>query len=158
MEDFFLKATGQDENESIFPTLSLKERLIGFGICFLLGSIFQFLSMGSLGGLLLGHANKFAFLYTCGNIISIFGTFFLIGPARQFRLMTDPIRKNASIIFISSLILTLISVYCFHSKLLTIIFVLVEFCAYIWYILSYIPYGRDCLKTIVMRITGFNSN
>ena len=156
MEDFFLKATGQDENESIFPTLSLKERLIGFGICFLLGSIFQFLSMGSLGGLLLGHANKFAFLYTCGNIISIFGTFFLIGPARQFRLMTDPIRKNASIIFISSLVMTLVSVYCFHSRFLTIIFVLSQFCSYIWYILSYIPYGRDCLKTIISRVTGFN--
>ena len=156
MEDFFLKATGQDENESIFPTLSIKERLIGFGICFLLGSIFQFLSMGSLGGLLLGHANKFAFLYTCGNIISIFGTFFLIGPARQFRLMTDPIRKNASIIFISSLVMTLVSVYCFHSRFLTIIFVLSQFCSYIWYILSYIPYGRDCLKTIIMRVSGFN--
>ena len=156
MEDFFLKATGQDENESIFPTLSIKERLIGFGICFLLGSIFQFLSMGSLGGLLLGHANKFAFLYTCGNIISIFGTFFLIGPARQFRLMTDPIRKNASIIFISSLVMTLVSVYCFHSRFLTIIFVLSQFCSYIWYILSYIPYGRDCLKTIISRVTGFN--
>ena len=156
MEDFFLKATGQDENESIFPTLSLKERLIGFAICFGLGSIFQFLSMGSLGGLLLGHANKFAFLYTCGNIISIFGTFFLIGPARQFRLMTDPIRKNASIIFISSLVMTLVSVYCFHSRFLTIIFVLSQFCSYIWYILSYIPYGRDCLKTIISRVTGFN--
>ena len=156
MEDFFLKATGQDENESIFPTLSLKERLIGFGICFLLGSIFQFLSMGSLGGLLLGHANKFAFLYTCGNIITIFGTFFLIGPARQFKLMTDPIRKNATIIFISSLIMTLVSVYCFHSRFLTIIFVLSQFCSYIWYILSYIPYGRDCLKTIISRVTGFN--
>ena len=156
MEDFFLKATGQDENESIFPTLSLKERLIGFAICFGLGSIFQFLSMGSLGGLLLGHANKFAFLYTCGNIISIFGTFFLIGPARQFRLMTDPIRKNASIIFISSLVMTLVSVYCFHSRFLTIIFVFLQFCSFIWYILSYIPYGRDCLKTIIMRVSGFN--
>ena len=156
MEDFFLKATGQDENESIFPTLSLKERLIGFAICFGLGSIFQFLSMGSLGGLLLGHANKFAFLYTCGNIITIFGTFFLIGPARQFKLMTDPIRKNATIIFISSLIMTLVSVYCFHSRFLTIIFVLSQFCSYIWYILSYIPYGRDCLKTIIMRVSGFN--
>jgi hypothetical protein len=156
MEDFFLKATGQDENESIFPTLSLKERLIGFAICFGLGSIFQFLSMGSLGGLLLGHANKFAFLYTCGNIITIFGTFFLIGPARQFKLMTDPIRKNATIIFISSLIMTLVSVYCFHSRFLTIIFVLSQFCSYIWYILSYIPYGRDCLKTIISRVTGFN--
>ena len=112
--------------------------------------------MGSLGGLLLGHANKFAFLYTCGNIITIFGTFFLIGPARQFKLMTDPIRKNATIIFISSLIMTLVSVYCFHSRFLTIIFVLSQFCSYIWYILSYIPYGRDCLKTIISRVTGFN--
>ena len=112
--------------------------------------------MGSLGGLLLGHANKFAFLYTCGNIITIFGTFFLIGPARQFKLMTDPIRKNATIIFISSLIMTLVSVYCFHSRFLTIIFVLSQFCSYIWYILSYIPHGRDCLKTIISRVTGFN--
>ena len=156
MEEFFFRATGQDENESIFPTLSLKERLIGFGICFGLGSIFQFLSMGSLASVFLGHANKFAFLYTCGNIITIFGTFFLIGPARQFKLMTDPIRRNASIIFISSLFMTLVSVYCFHSRLLTIIFVFAQFCSFIWYILSYIPYGRDCLKTIISRFTGFS--
>ena len=44
MEDFFFKLSGQEENESIFPSLSLKERLIGFAICFGLGSFFQFLS------------------------------------------------------------------------------------------------------------------
>ena len=71
MQDFLLSMTGQQENESIFPSLSFKERLIGFVICFLLGMLFQFMSMGSLVGVLLGRANKFAFLYTCGDRKSV---------------------------------------------------------------------------------------
>ena len=59
----------QNENDSIFPSLSLKERLIGFGVCFGLGSLFQFMSLGRMLGVLLGRPNKFAFLYTCGNLI-----------------------------------------------------------------------------------------
>ncbi len=74
MNDFFMKATGQDtQNDSLFPSLSLKERLIGFGICFILGMLIQFLSMGSLVGFFLGKTSKFAFLYTTGNIISLLG-------------------------------------------------------------------------------------
>ena len=136
------------ENDSIFPTLSLQDRLIGFGICFGLGSLFQFMSMGSIIGVIVGRPNKFAFLYTCGNIISIFGTFFLIGPKRQLQNMTNPQRRNASLIFISSIILTILSLYIFHSKLLTILFVIIQFGAYIWYILSYIPYGQQCLSAL----------
>ena len=155
MQDFFLSMTGQQENESIFPSLSFKERLIGFIICFLLGLIFQIMSMGSLVGVLLGRANKFAFLYTCGNSVSIFGTFFLVGPQRQFRNMSDPHRRNSSLIFLGSIVLTLISVYMFHSKLLTILCVIAQFCSYIWYIMSYIPYGRDCIAGICKRVSGF---
>jgi hypothetical protein len=73
MNDFFMNATGQNENESLFPSLSLKERLMGFGICFILGMLIQFLSMGSLVGFFLGKTSKFAFLYTVGNIISLLG-------------------------------------------------------------------------------------
>ena len=155
MQDFFLSMTGQQENESIFPSLSFKERLIGFIICFLLGLIFQIMSMGSLVGVLLGRANKFAFLYTSGNIVSIFGTFFLVGPQRQFKNMSDPHRRNSSLIFLGSIVLTLISVYMFHSKLLTILCVIAQFCSYIWYIMSYIPYGRDCIAGICKRVSGF---
>ena len=85
MQDFLLSFGGgrnEDENDSIFPSLSLKERLIGFGICFGLGLLFQFMSMGSIVGVLLGRPNKFAFLYTCGNLISIFGTFFFSGTEK----------------------------------------------------------------------------
>jgi ribose/xylose/arabinose/galactoside ABC-type transport system permease subunit len=146
MNDFLGTLTGQEKNESLFPSLTLKERLIGFAVCFGLGVLIQFLSMGSLLGLVVGKANKFAFLYTVGNIISIIGTFFLVGPLKQFQNMKDESRFWTSITFVSSIILTLISLYFFNSKILIIVFVFIQFCAYIWYVLSYIPYGRDIMK------------
>jgi hypothetical protein len=73
MQDFLGTLTGQDKNDSCFPSLSFKERLIGFGICFGLGFLIQFMSMGSLVGLFMGKTSKFAFLYTAGNIISLLG-------------------------------------------------------------------------------------
>ena len=160
MQDFFLSlGNGNDnENDSIFPSLSLKERLIGFAICFGLGMLFQFMSMGSIIGVLLGRPNKFAFLYTCGNIISIFGTFFLVGPVRQFKNMTNPYRRKASMIFLSAIVLTFISLYILHSKILTVLFVIIQFGAYIYYIMSYIPYGQECLNSLARRFFGTQSN
>jgi len=57
--------------------------------------------------------------------------------------MTDKSRRICTFLFIGSLVMTLVSVYIFQSALLTILFVIIQFCAYVWYILSYIPYGRD---------------
>ena len=159
MQDFLLSFGGgnnENENDSIFPSLSLKERLIGFGICFGLGLLFQFMSLGSILGVLLGRPNKFAFLYTCGNLISIFGTFFLVGPTRQIHNMANPYRRKATIVFISSIILTLVSLYVLHSKILTILFVLIQFGSYIYYIMSYIPYGQECLNALTRRFLGTN--
>ena len=160
MQDFLLSFGGgnDNENDSIFPSLSLKERLIGFAICFGLGMLFQFMSMGSIIGVLLGRPNKFAFLYTCGNIISIFGTFFLVGPVRQFKNMTNPYRRKASMIFLSAIVLTFISLYILHSKILTVLFVIIQFGAYIYYIMSYIPYGQECLNSLARRFFGTQSN
>ena len=147
-----------NENDSIFPSLSLKERLIGFAVCFGLGTLFQLMSLGSMVGVLLGRPNKFAFLYTCGNLISIFGTFFLVGPYRQFKNMTHPYRRKAASIFLSSIVLTIIALYLIHSKLLTIIAVIIQFCSYIWYVASYIPYGQQCLGYITRRLFGIENN
>ena len=160
MQDFLLSFGGgnDNENDSIFPSLSLKERLIGFAICFGLGMLFQFMSMGSIIGVLLGRPNKFAFLYTCGNIISIFGTSFLVGPVRQFKNMTNPYRRKASMIFLSAIVLTFISLYILHSKILTVLFVIIQFGAYIYYIMSYIPYGQECLNSLARRFFGTQSN
>lgn len=146
--------TKTEQNESCFPSLSYKERMIGFGICFGMGTLTSFLSIGSLFGLLLGKTNKFAILFSFGNIFSVFGTFFLMGPMNQIKLMNDPKRRYASITFISSLLLTLISYYILHLKLLTLIFVIVQIFAYYYYVLSYFPYGKDLFKKCTSCIFG----
>ena len=74
MNDFLGNLTGkQEENDSCFPTLTYEQRIKGFIVCFALGTIIQFFSMGSLMGILLGKISKFAFLYTLGNIVSLLG-------------------------------------------------------------------------------------
>jgi hypothetical protein len=158
MNDLLLSFTNQDDNESVFPSLTLKERLIGFAICSALGVLFHFMAMGSIVGVLLGRTNKFAFMYTIGNVVSIFATFFLIGPVQQLKNMTDVHRRKASMVFVVSIIMTLCALYVLHSKLLTVLFVLVQFAAYVWYILSYVPYGRECLMNVMRRITTSSSS
>lgn len=158
MNDLLLSFTNEDNNDSVFPSLTIKERLIGFAICFALGMLFQFMAMGSIVGVLLGRTNKFVFLYTIGNVVSIFATFFLVGPVRQFKNMIDVHRRNASFVFCGSIIMTFLALYVFHSKLLTMLFVLIQFGAYVWYILSYVPYGRECLMNVIQRITGWTTS
>ena len=155
MNDLLLSFTNQDaDNDSVFPSLTLKERLIGFAICFGLGMLFQFMAMGSIVGVLIGRTNKFAFMYTVGNVVSVFATFFLVGPVRQFKNMIDVQRRNASLAFCGAIVMTLLALYVFHSKVLTVGFVVVQFAAYVWYILSYVPYGRECLMNVIQRIRG----
>ena len=155
MNDLLLSFNNQDaDNDSVFPSLTLKERLIGFAICFGLGMLFQFMAMGSIVGVLIGRTNKFAFMYTVGNVVSVFATFFLVGPVRQFKNMIDVQRRNASLAFCGAIVMTLLALYVFHSKLLTVVFVVVQFAAYVWYILSYVPYGRECLMNVIQRIRG----
>lgn len=73
MNDFLGTLTGNEQNDSCFPTLSYRERITGFLICFALGLVIQFFSVGSLMGLALGKISKFALLYSLGNIISLIG-------------------------------------------------------------------------------------
>jgi len=71
-----------------------------------------------------------------------FSTFFLVGPKQQCKNMLKPTRAVVSIILISSIAATLLAVFFFKSNLLIIVFSAIQFCALLWYVLSYIPYGR----------------
>lgn len=66
--------------------------------------------------------------------------------------MIDKERKITSIIFLGSLIMIFISVYALHSKILVLIFLIAEFCSYTWYVASYIPFARDCIKGCLRNI------
>ena len=72
--------------------------------------------------------------------------------------MTHPYRRKSASICLSAIVLTFVSLYIIHSRLLTVISVIIQFGAYIWYIATYIPYGQECLGYITRRLFGTGNN
>jgi hypothetical protein len=74
-------------------------------------------------------------------------TGFLIGFKRQIKNMGDKERRVTSIVFGVGLLGTLFSAIVIGSKILVILFLVVQIPAYIWYCASYIPFARNCIKS-----------
>ncbi|KAK9228646.1 hypothetical protein WN944_021600 [Citrus x changshan-huyou] len=77
-------------------------------------------------------------------------TAFLIGPKRQVTMMLDPARIYATAIYLASMIIALFSALYVHNKLLTLLALILEFGALIWYSLSYIPFARSMVSKIML--------
>ncbi|CDO70766.1 hypothetical protein BN946_scf184798.g81 [Trametes cinnabarina] len=118
------------EGDSAFSFLGLTrtQRLYGFFGCLAAGFVLSLL--GSI----------FLFL---GSLASFASTGFLIG-------MFKPVRVIATIVFLGSIGLIFVGAFVIRSDILCIIFVIIEYLAYTWYTLSYIPYAR----TAVLRVFG----
>ncbi|KAF5790507.1 putative vesicle transport protein, Got1/SFT2 [Helianthus annuus] len=128
-------------------SLSSTQRLYAFGVCSLAGLVCMFLSM-----IVFAIPIKFAVLFTFGNMLAVGSTTFLMGPARQLQMMFDPVRIYATSIYIGFVVLALICALWIHSKLLTMIAILCEICALIWYSLSYIPFARSIVSKVTIRL------
>ncbi|CAL1704312.1 unnamed protein product [Somion occarium] len=135
------------EGDSAFKFLGLTrmQRLYGFGGCLALGFILSILGTALL---FVGQLTSFALLYALGTVISLIGTGFLIGFLKQFKLMFKPIRVVATIVFIASIVLIFVGAFVLKSGILCIIFVIIEYLAYTWYTLSYIPYARSAVLKV----------
>jgi len=105
---------------------------------------------GQHSAVFLGQLTLFAVLFVIGTIISLVGTGFLIGFFRQLKLMFKPVRVLATIVFIASIVLVFIAAFVLGSDILCLVFVILEYLAYTWYTLSYIPYAR----TAVLKVIG----
>ncbi|KAI9209711.1 vesicle transport protein SFT2B [Polychytrium aggregatum] len=136
---------GAEQEDPICGQFSLTytQRMWGFGICFGGGFILSFFASFLLWT---GGFTAFAVLYTLGNIISLVGTGFLVGFARQFKQMFDPVRLTTSIVFIATMVFTLVAALVLHSFILTLVSFIVQFLALFWYCASYIPFLRDIIK------------
>jgi len=127
-----------------FLGLTRTQRLYAFVACLAIGFVLSLL--GSIL-LFLGAFSVFAILYTVGIIVSLAGTGFLIGFFRQMKMMFAPVRVVATAVFLISIALVFIGAFVLDSELMCIILVVVEYLAYTWYCLSYIPYSRGLIKT-----------
>ena len=139
--------------DSACPSMPVKYRITGFIICFIVG-----LALSILSGFLLIfgsiEAYKFAIIFTLGNICSLLSSLFIIGPCKQIKRMFEKTRIIATILVLFFIVFTLIYalvIYkdqAFHKIILWIIIIL-QFAANIWYLLSYIPFGRAACKKCV---------
>ncbi|KAJ3264001.1 hypothetical protein HDU77_009520 [Chytriomyces hyalinus] len=131
--------------------LTATQRFYGFGICFGVGFLLSILSTLLLTT---GNLTGFAVLYTFGNVTSVVSTGFLIGFASQLKKMFDSSRFAAALIFIGSMVATLVVAFTLKSFILTLICCIVQWLALFWYSASYIPFARDMIKKCVGGVVG----
>ena len=143
--------------DTLCPSLTVKQRIYGFLGCFIFGMILSFLSIGGIFGALMNPI-RFAIIYSLGNLCSLGSTMFLIGPMRQLKRMFKKTRYVASILFLGSLIATLVFAIGFYEKkkkwhkLVLIGLMICQFCALFWYTLSWIPFGRKIFTKICCKV------
>lgn len=144
-----------EENQSLLQqlqeasTLNRTQRMLGFGVCFLMGMLLSMLSP-----YFILRPVKLATSLTLGNALSIGSMMFLMGPAKQCQSMMDSKRRTATLIYMGSLVLTLLAAFLVKSRLLCLVCIVVQYSALLWYSLSYIPYGQSML----LRVLPFGTN
>ncbi|KAI8343204.1 Got1/Sft2-like family-domain-containing protein [Chlamydoabsidia padenii] len=89
----------------------------------------------SVSSLLLigGNVPGFAILYSIGNVISIFSLTFIIGIFKQVKTMFAPVRFWATTIYLALLVVTLVLSILIHNFVLSLVLVIVQFGALVWY-------------------------
>ncbi|KAF9265735.1 SFT2-domain-containing protein [Marasmius fiardii PR-910] len=136
------------EGDSAFKFLGLsrKQRLYGFVACLAVGFLLSLLGTILL---VLGFLVLFSILYALATVVALLGTGFLIGFFKQLKLMFKPVRIVATIIFIGAIALVFVGAFVIGNGILCIIFVIIQYLAYTWYTLSYIPYARAAVLKAV---------
>ena len=131
------------------PSLGYQQRMIGFVICMALGLLLSLTSLTSFSSALLGNPTPFAVKYTIGNLLSLASYCFLVGPERQCKGMFAPDRRAITVAYLGSLVGTLFCVFYLHSHLLTLLCLVIQCIAMVYYALSYLPFGQTLLNRMI---------
>ena len=129
--------------DALHDTMSLTytQRITAFGLSFGMGLIFLLIAISMLPAIVL-FVSKFAFFFTCGNVFCVGSTVFLLGFRAQLSKMFEAHRAQATIVYICSTILTLVSALYFKSSTGALVCVSAQIASLLWYALSYIPFAR----------------
>uniref|UniRef100_A0A7S3XBS3 Vesicle transport protein n=1 Tax=Picocystis salinarum TaxID=88271 RepID=A0A7S3XBS3_9CHLO len=88
-------------------SLSRTQRIYGFAICAVTGMILGFLSLLFLFPV--PDFVGFGILYSFGSVLTVMSTMFLVGPVKQIKNMLKKNRIIATVVYLTSIALTL---YC----------------------------------------------
>jgi hypothetical protein len=129
------------------PALPLRFRVVGFATCFILGTLLSLGSISAFSSLIAGNPAPFAFQFSIGNLLSMLSTGFIVGFRTQARSMTQEHRALSAALYVLSMIATIfMSLAMQPHALVVLICIAVQYGAMIWYIASYVPFGRSILS------------
>jgi hypothetical protein len=137
------KTTNEEENHEICPSMTFKQRIIGFGVSLGFGFICAILSWIAIFN---KNYVQFGIFMTLSNLSAIGGSMFLAGPVKQVKKMFEETRWIATSIYLVMMIMTIVSAVWIKSPPLVIVCCILQYLAMIWYGLSYIPYARTVVK------------
>ena len=127
------------------PSLSKKQRIIGFMTCLVLG-VFCFSFSTVYIPVIVFKARKFALLFSLGSVC-VMGSFsFLWGPMNHFSHMFKKERIPFTAVYLGTLALTLYFAMGLQNTILTTLAASCQVIALIWFVISYIPGGQTGLK------------
>ncbi len=134
--------------EELCPSLTLMQKLIGFGCCVVVGLVLDIIAWLSFPKLMKGQPATFAVCFSLGILVTLIGSAFLVGLFKQVRVMFRKKRIITTSIVLISLIMTIISALVLKSAPLTLIFMIIELLSYTWYVLSFLPFAQSCIKRV----------
>jgi len=135
----------QAEEDPYCPSLSKKQRIIGFMSSMGMGVLCFSMALAYLP-ILLVAARKFALLYTLGSIFFISSFSFLYGPKKHFKHLLSSERLPFTSSYVLSMCFTLYAAMGIKSYILTIIAAGIQCVALTYFTLSYIPGGQAAIK------------
>ena len=140
-DGWFTKA----KSDPCLPSLSKKQRIIGFMLFLVLGLFCFFLCSLYIPVLVL-KARKFALLYTMGSLFFLMSFSALWGPVNHLKHLFSGDRILFSAVYFLTIAATLYFSMWKRSFFMTIICAVIQILAMVWYIISYIPGGQTGLK------------
>ncbi|KAJ3503223.1 hypothetical protein NLJ89_g8529 [Agrocybe chaxingu] len=140
-----LRSNDQSNEEEAWFALSRWERLLGFGGCLIGAAVCFFVAFLTLPLLAIRPA-KFALSFSLGSLLVMFGFSVLIGPLNHMKHLISKERLPFSLIYFSSLGLTLYFSLGAHSYFGSLICGAVQVVSLVAYVLAYFPGGTQTLR------------
>ncbi|XP_051899917.1 vesicle transport protein SFT2C [Pristis pectinata] len=133
------------EPDPCLPSLSRRQRLMGFGLCLAMGLLCFGLSAMYAPFLLL-KARKFALLFTLGSLFLLGSLALLRGPWNQLLLLASWDHLPFTATYLGSLLATLYAALALQSTLFTALAATFQLVALAGYLLSSVPGGAAGLR------------
>ncbi|KAG2740204.1 SFT2-domain-containing protein [Suillus brevipes Sb2] len=140
-----LRSSERSNEDEAWFALSRWERLLGFGACLLGAAVCFFVAFMTLPFLPINPA-KFALAFSLGSLLVMFGFSVLIGPLNHAKHLISKERLPFTLVYFSSLGLTLYFSISVRSYLGSLLAGVVQVVSLVAYVLAYFPGGTQTLR------------